>query len=143
MRSYVVDANAIFSAVISGREIYIQAFAANTFYVPDFTLDEIQQYQLLLLNKTKLAPEALRVFTLRLFSNLIVVPNFLISTASYVEAFRYCKDIDEKDTAYVALSIEFDIELVSKDEVLVAGLRKKGYKKILSLQEFLEGIEKA
>lgn len=96
-----------------------------------------------LLNKTKLDPEALRVFTLRLFSNLIVVRNFLISTASYVEAFRYCKDIDEKDMAYVALSMEFDIELVSKDEVLVAGLRKKGFKKVLSLKEFLEGIEKA
>ncbi len=138
MSAYVVDANAIFSAVISGKEAYIQAFAANTLYLPDFALSEIQQYQQLLLKKTKLRPEELRSFTLRLFSKLTVVPNFLISTKSYLDAFHLCKDIDEDDTAYLALALEFDIILLSKDEELVTGLRRKGFEKVISLTEFFK-----
>ncbi|MCF8247315.1 MAG: hypothetical protein K9J37_19840 [Saprospiraceae bacterium] len=68
MKSYVVDANVLFAGIISGRDTYLKAFSANTFLSPDFVLDEIQQYQSLLLQKTKLAPETLRIFTLQLFS---------------------------------------------------------------------------
>ena len=138
MNAYVVDANTIFSAVISGKEDYLRAFAPNIFYLPDFALGEIQRYQELLLNKTKLPPEELRSFTLRLFSKLTVVPNFLISTKSYLDAFLLCKDIDEDDTPYLALAIEFDITLLTKDEELIVGLRKNGFEKVISLTEFLK-----
>ena len=138
MKSYVVDANVLFSGIISGRDTYLKAFTVHTFFSPDFVLDEIQQYQSLLLQKTKLAPEDLRIFTLQLFSKLTIVPNFLISTGSYMKAFHLCKDIDEKDTAYLALAIEFDIELVSKDEELVAHLRGKGFQKVITLTEFFK-----
>jgi predicted nucleic acid-binding protein len=89
----------------------------------------------------KLAPDNLRFLTLQLFSKLTIVPNFLISTNSYLQAFNLCKDLGEKDTAYLALSIEFDIELVTKDEELATHLRQKGFQKILTLKEFLEGME--
>ena len=138
MNAYVVDANTIFSAVISGKEDYLRAFAPNIFYLPDFALSEIQRYQELLLKKTKLPPEELRSFTLRLFSKLTVVPNFLISTKSYLDAFLLCKDIDEDDTPYLALAIEFDITLLTKDEELIVGLRKNGFEKVISLTEFLK-----
>ncbi len=137
MRSFIVDANVIFSAVISGKEVYVDAFTANSIFIPDFALDELQKYQTLLLEKTKLTPGQLRNFSLRLFSKLTVVPNFLISTSNYLHAFNLCKDIDENDTPYLALAIEFDLDLISKDEQLVQGLRQKGYLKVLSLQEFV------
>lgn len=143
MKSYIVDANVIFSGVVSGKEMYVRAFAANSFYTPDFALDEIRKYQELILKKTKLPPEKLRSFTLQLFSKLIVVPNFLISNKSYLEAFRLCKDIDENDTTYLALSIEFEMTMISKDEKLVEGLRAKGYQEIISLREFLSQAEQA
>jgi predicted nucleic acid-binding protein len=65
----------------------------------------------------------------------------LISNRSYLAAWQLCRDIDEKDTAYLAASIEFDIELVSKDAKLIEGLRKKGFYKIISLQRFFEILE--
>jgi predicted nucleic acid-binding protein len=49
MKSYVVDANVLFSGIISGRDTYLKAFTLHTFYSPDFVLDEIQQDQKLLL----------------------------------------------------------------------------------------------
>jgi predicted nucleic acid-binding protein len=77
MKSYVADANVLFSGIISGRDTYLKAFTNHAFYSPDFVLDEIQQYQSLLLQKTKLYLENLRFFTLQLFSKLTIVPNLL------------------------------------------------------------------
>jgi len=38
-------------------------------------------------------------------------------------------DIDEKDTLFVALSIEFDAEFWTKDDILKNGLKQKGFDK--------------
>ena len=44
MKSYVVDANVLFSGIISGRDTYIKAFTVHTFFSPDFVLDKIPAY---------------------------------------------------------------------------------------------------
>lgn len=60
--------------------------------------------------------QRLRDYTLHLFEKLVVVPNFLISTQNYFQAFLLCKDIDEKDTVYITLSLELGYPLLTKDE---------------------------
>jgi predicted nucleic acid-binding protein len=70
------------------------------------------------------------------------VPNLIISTQSYFQAFNYCKDIDEKDTPYLALAIEFNIELITNDIELINGLRTKGFKNVISLTEFFDLVKK-
>lgn len=142
MKSYVIDANIIFTALISGKEVYTQLFTENKLYMPDFALTEIQYYQDLILQKTKVNPTNFRKFVLSLFTNVTIVPNFLISTESYYKAFMLCKDIDEKDTTYIALAIEFDITLVTKDEVLAKGLKEKGFMNVITLRELFERLEK-
>jgi predicted nucleic acid-binding protein len=49
-----------------------------------------------------------------------------------------CKDIDEKDTVYVALSLEFGYPLLTKDAEPALGLRQKGFINVVLLTEFLE-----
>lgn len=75
---------------------------------------------------------------LSIFDYLIVVPNFLISTESYFSAFHLVKDIDEDDTVYLALSIEFDVTLLTNDLILAEGLRRKGYTKVITLTELFD-----
>ena len=140
MDRLAVDANVLFGALISGRDEYLTLFADYQLFLPDFALHEIQIYQEIILRKTKLAPEKLQAFTLNLFDQVTVVPNFLISTQSYLRAFELCKRVDEKDTPYLALSMEFDIHLLSKDEELVNGLRGQGYEKVITLKEFFDQI---
>lgn len=138
MKTYVTDANILFSCLISGNEKYKRIFNECRLYLPDFALSEIQEHQAEILAKTKIPPTDLRNFTLGLFDYLIVVPNFLISTESYFTAFHLCKDIDEDDTAYLALSIEFDLPLLTNDRILAEGLRRKGYTKVITLTELFD-----
>ncbi len=138
MRTYVTDANVLFSCLISGNPKYQRIFKECRLYLPDFALSEIQEHQTEILSKTKVSPIDLRDFTLSIFDYLIVVPNFLISTESYFSAFHLVKDIDEDDTAYLALSIEFDIYLLTNDLILAEGLRRKGYTKVITLTELFD-----
>ena len=125
------------NCLISGRETYQQLFKKHSFYAPDFIFSEMQEHQAEILRKTHLRPSTLKEYTLTLFGKIVFVPNFLISTQSYLQAFWWCKDIDPEDTPYIALAIEFDIPFITKDDTLVEGLRTKGFDKIISFKEFL------
>jgi predicted nucleic acid-binding protein len=138
LKTYVTDANVLFSCLLSGNEKYKRVFKECRLYLPDFALSEIQEHQSEILAKTKIPASDLRSYTLAIFDALIVVPNFLISNQSYLSAFRLCKDIDEDDTAYLALSIEFDITLLSNDRILVEGLRRKGFTNVITLTELFD-----
>ena len=45
----------------------------------------------------------------------------------WTEAWRLCRDVDENDVAYVALTLELDGDLWTSDRELETGLRKKGF----------------
>ena len=140
MKQFVTDANVLFSGLISGNEKIIRFFGEYTIYTPDFALVEIQKYQELILSKTKVEPQKLRDYTLSLFKNIIVVPNLIISNQSYYKAFNLCKNVDEKDTPYLALSIELEIHLLTQDEKLATHLKQEGFAKVISLTDFLSEI---
>lgn len=137
MNNYVIDVNVLFGAFISGKEIYPKLFIKNKVFLPDFALLEINKYKEIILKKNKLKPEILREFVINLLSNITVIPEFLISSESIKTAYELCKDIDEKDSIYIALSIEFNIPLVTNDKKLTNGLRNKGFKNIIPLEEFM------
>ncbi|WP_288424213.1 PIN domain-containing protein [uncultured Spirosoma sp.] len=138
-RSFVVDANVLFSCLISGYDHYLRFLTDNRIYTPDFALEEIQLYQDRILKRTKLDTTAFSQFTLTLFEQLIVVPNMLITTQSYYQAFDLCKRVDPNDTAYVALSIQLGEPLLTRDKVLANGLRQQGFATVLTLDELFQG----
>lgn len=82
-RTFIVDANVLFSFLISGHDQYLRFLTDNRIYTPDFALEEIQLYQDRILKRTKLDTTAFGSFTLALFEQLTVVPNMLITTQSY------------------------------------------------------------
>jgi predicted nucleic acid-binding protein len=103
---YVLDANVLFSAFISGKELYTLLFSEQSMYLPDFAFLELEKYKKRILKKTKLREEEFQEFILKLFSNVTVIPNLLLSEASLEQAYQLCREIDEKDTVYVAAAIE-------------------------------------
>ena len=141
-KEYVIDSNILFSAFMSGKDIYQLMFSENEIYIPDYAFSEIEKYKKRILSKTKLKESDLKEFVIKLLSNVIVVPNLLISEDSLIKAYHLCHDIDEKDTVYIALSIEFDFEVITSDKKLYNGLRKKNFTKIVLLKDVIEQLVK-
>jgi len=138
MKKYVLDANVLMSALISGKQIYLSIFERIQFFVPDFIITEIEKYKFLILEKTKLKTSEFNEFANKLFQNLSIIPSSYISEENINYAMNLCMDIDEKDTMYVALSLQMSITLVTRDIPLFKGLKKKGFKKKCWLEQILE-----
>lgn len=133
----VMDSNIIFSALISGKELYIDIFKSLKIYVPDFIFREISKYENKIIKKTKIGNE-FTFFVRELFSEITVIPELAISKENYKKALSICKDIDPKDTPYLALSIELDIPLWTNDKSLIQGLLDKGYPNIITTEEIFK-----
>jgi predicted nucleic acid-binding protein len=140
MKGYVIDVNILFSGVLSQKEIYKKIFSDTTFYTPDFALIELKKYREIILKKAKVKASTLKEFTLFIFSKIIIVPDYIISNQSFQKAEELCRNIDPKDTVYVALTEELDIILLTRDKKLHDGLIKQGYTKVLLFDDFIEKI---
>jgi predicted nucleic acid-binding protein len=135
MNNYIIDSNIIFSALLSGNKNYIKLFTEYSFFMPEFGLIEIEKYKEMLLNKTKIDSKLFREFVLLIFERITIVPNFLISDKSWNKAIEFCKDIDEKDSPYLALALELNIPLITRDKKLKDGLIKYGFTDIKTFDE--------
>ncbi len=140
---YVIDANVLFSAFISGKDVYTLLFSSYTVYAPDFAFLELEKYKQRLLNKAKLRADEFQEFVLRLLTNVIVIPNLLLSHTSLTRAHELCKGIDEKDTVYVAAALELDITLITNDKRLFSGLKAQEFSQVMLLGDVINTLPSA
>jgi predicted nucleic acid-binding protein len=140
MREFVLDANVLISIMISGKSSYKPILSYFDFYSPDFVLEEIEKYKETIFEKTKLNIEEFQRFTFFVFNQVSVIPRIVISAEAITKAFELTKDIDVKDLSYVALAIELDCVLLTRDKPLIKGVKKKGFRKIMTFEEFLTSI---
>ena len=137
MKQYVLDANILFSALISKKEHYLDLISHDVFYTPDFAFIELNKYRSVILKKLKLRLELLNEYTFRLFRKVIVTPDYIISDNVLIEAINLCEEIDPKDTVYVALAIELDAILLTRDKILYDGLTAKGFTLVQLFDDFV------
>ena len=50
-----------------------------------------------------------------------------IPLGTWMEAYRWCREVDEKDTAYVVLTLHLDGRLWTHDSELKIALRARGF----------------
>jgi predicted nucleic acid-binding protein len=137
---YVIDANVLFSAFISGKSVYRLLFSEHTIYLPDFAFLEIEKYKQRILKKTKLTELEFQEFVLKLLTNVTVIPNLLISHTSLKHSYELCQDIDEKDTVYIAVALEFDVILITSDKTLFTGLKKRNFTQVILLKDVIDTL---
>ena len=70
-----------------------------------------------------------------LLSHISFVNEQLIPSPVVQTAYGLCKDIDEKDTPFLALSLFLEAKLLTGDRQLITGLRRKGFEGILELKD--------
>lgn len=133
----VLDANIIFSCLLSGNKFYIDLLTQNQCFSPDFIFEEIRKYEDKILNKTGLKVN-FKEFAKEIFTNLIIIPKIAIESESWKTAYDLCKDVDEKDTAYIALAIELDLPLLTRDKKLYKSLKLKDFENVVLLEKLLE-----
>ena len=137
MNAYVIDANILFSGLISRKPLYERLFGQYQFSTPDFALIELEKYREVFLKKAKGNQVDFEEFALLLFSRLTVVPNFLIRPEFKHEAMELCAPVDPKDSLYVALAIQFSQTLITRDIPLHDHLKTAGFEKIMLFDEFI------
>jgi predicted nucleic acid-binding protein len=142
LKKYVIDANILFSAIIGSRRVYLELIKNVELYAPDYILKEIEKYEQLLLKKTKLTKKELNDFLIKLFKGVTILPSIIMNRESKQKAMDLCKDIDEKDTPYVALAIEMDVSVISNDKKLYKGLKEKGFSNIILLEDIINNMKK-
>jgi predicted nucleic acid-binding protein len=137
---FVIDANVLLGMLISGKASYKQLLTSLHFIAPEFVFVEIEKYKDLIRSKSRLDEIQFNRFAYSIFSGLTFLPAMLISEEVKGKAELLVKDIDSKDTAYVALAIQLDLLLLTNDKPLESGLKKKGFRKVMLFEDFLRSL---
>jgi predicted nucleic acid-binding protein len=64
----------------------------------------------------------------------------VVNDENLKKAATLTRDIDFDDVWFVALSLEYNLTLLTRDEKLFKGLRKKGFEKIMLFDQFLKSF---
>jgi len=125
----VIDTNLIFSALIpKASKIRDILFESNRiFYSPNFLIAEIYKRKEKLIKSSKLDESEFYLFLNGVIERIKFVPNDFIGIESRQKAYDLCKDVDVKDTPFIALSIELNVPIWTGDKKLKEGLKSKGF----------------
>ncbi|OFY52159.1 MAG: nucleotide-binding protein [Bacteroidetes bacterium GWF2_41_31] len=127
--SVVIDTNLIFSALIpKASKIREILFESNmTFYSPNFLITEIYTHKDKLLKSSKLTESEFYLYFNGIIERIKFIPTDYIGNDSRQKAYDLCKDVDIKDTPFIALAIDLGIPIWTGDKKLKDGLRLKGF----------------
>ncbi|MDO9257666.1 MAG: PIN domain-containing protein [Bacteroidales bacterium] len=137
----IVDTNVIFSALLntSGTigDLIFDSENVFDFYSCEYMRFEIDKHWGKLKQISKLTDIELKESLFRLFTKIHFVNEELITEKIWLKAEKLAGDVDIDDTDFVALSIYLKGLLWTGDKELYAGLKDKGFGKIVNTQELL------
>ncbi len=140
MIDFVIDANVLMSMLISGKGAYKPILSFNNFIIPDFALIEIDKYKDILRKKTKMSQNQFTEWTYFVFSELTILPQYVLEQELVEKSQILLEKIDLKDITYVALAMQLDLPLLTRDNLLYEGLRKQGFRKVILFEDFLRTL---
>src|SRR5436190_408874 len=126
----IVDANIAFRCLQAGRGDLRGRIGPGQhpqFFSPRFLFVELFKHKERLASAAEVSETELLEALYALVSRLEFVNEANIPVGTWVEAYRLCKGIDEKDTAYVALTLHMDGRFWTGDEQLKTALRARGF----------------
>jgi predicted nucleic acid-binding protein len=138
--NFVIDANVLMSILISGKAIYKPLLNYYNFILPEFALVEIDKYKELIFEKTLMKKNEMINFSYSVFSEITILPNYVMDDYAIEKAVELTKNIDIKDVTYIALSMQLDLMLLTRDKKLIKGVKKKKYNKIMLFDDFLRNV---
>jgi predicted nucleic acid-binding protein len=128
-RTAVVDTNIFISALTSrNREILrVLSRPGMEFVSTNYIVVELFEHSPRIQQKTRLPREELLEVLSILIAHVRLVDDSMISVGNWIEARRLTREVDMDDITFVALSLELDAPLWTKDEKLRTHLIRKGF----------------
>jgi predicted nucleic acid-binding protein len=140
MIDFVVDANVLMSILISGKAVYRPILTYYNFILPEFGLIEIDKYKSVLRERTRLGESEFPQWTYFIFSQITILPFYVLSGESLRKSNELLVKGDLKDIPYVALAMQLNIPLLTRDTPLYKTLRKQGFRKVMLFEDFLRTV---
>jgi predicted nucleic acid-binding protein len=126
----IIDANIAFKCLISARGDLRQRLDPSghlQFFTPRFLFVELFKHKGRLVSASGLPESDLLAALHTLLSRVEFVNEENVPLGTWMEAYRLCKGIDEKDTPYVALTLHLEGQLWTEDDVLKSALKARGF----------------
>ena len=138
----VVNANIVFSGILNTNstiaDLLINSQSIFTFISPDFLQTEIRKHYHRIRVISGLTLEQIKETELQLCKYIIFVSPEQISQEVWIASEKLVRDIDPKDTPYIAVARHFRCTLWSGDKQLMKGLIQKNFKDILSTADIFK-----
>jgi predicted nucleic acid-binding protein len=103
-------------------------------------LVEVEKYKHILRTKTKMQYDEFLQWTYFVFSQITILPQYTLNEESLEKSKKLPDKMDLKDATYVALAMQLDLPLLTRDNSLYEGLRKQGFKKVVLFEDFLRTL---
>ena len=97
------------------------------FFICELTLVEIFNHKEKITKLSKLSENDISKFYYQLLRKINIFKEDLIKGSHWHKAFQLCRDIDESDTPFIALTLELDGLLFTGDKKLKSKLQEKGF----------------
>ncbi|KOR33403.1 hypothetical protein TI05_01275 [Achromatium sp. WMS3] len=125
----VVDTNILFSSLLNCNAYYYDILTDKSlqFLIPKFAFIELFKYKEKIIKYSKHNDDEILEILYNMMKNIQIYDENIISSNSYKKAWHLTKDIDEKDTVFVALCLETNSKLWTGDKKLINGLKNKGF----------------
>lgn len=101
--------------------------SGQAFYCPRFFLVELFKHKERIARASDLDETELLECLHELLARLRFIEEGGIAVGTWMEARRLCREVDDKDTPFVALALHLEALLWTDDEELKTGLRARGF----------------
>ncbi|MBC7571808.1 MAG: hypothetical protein H7319_19070 [Spirosoma sp.] len=129
MQKVIIDHNILFSAIYTGESRTRQRLLDSpfSFYTPNYLIVELFRHRQRIVEKSKASEADVLSYLSQVLGKVHFFNEELISLEHFFTAYHLCRETDENDTTYVALTLELDGVFWTRDEVLKIGLRQRGF----------------
>ena len=126
----IVDTNIFFSLLLRGEAALRKRFLCDNalrLYCPRFVFIELFKHKERIARTTELSQEDLLECLYELLARIHFVEEGGIPIGTWMEARRLCREVDPKDSPFVALTLHLGGRLWTGDDELKTGLRAQGF----------------
>ena len=140
----IIDTNILFSALLSADNDFAKLFFIEglDFSACNFLFIEIFKHKEKLKSISDLSENEILRQMSTILSKITFINENYIPKHIFQKAYLLCKDIDENDTPFIALTMFLKATLLTGDKKLQKHLQEQGFDNIISLSDLKDEIQK-